>query len=237
VAKIVHRLWLGPRPMPQAYRDYGQAWLDLNSDWQLHDWSWHDLPEDLYCNEVLQDMRLRCTSGTSVEMPTAMADAISYELVYRFGGVYANADIQPIKPLDTLDLSSAWATYEEENYALIVNALFGAPEAEDPFWGEVVRNLPDNYFRLNGYDTSNLGVEMVFSTGPHHLTKIAEQLPTSLKVFPYYTTNPVLWKQVEVGSDATPVIEARGGIDSLPEGCIGIHHWGHKLTGRSNTVK
>lgn len=236
MVKTVHRLWLGPRPMPEAYRGYGRAWEELNPGWQLHDWSWHDLPEDLVCNEVLNDMRARCTSGTSVEMPTAMADAISYELVYRYGGVYTNADIQPIKPLDTIDLSQAWATYEEDNYPLIVNALFGAPEPGDAFWQAVVERLPDNYFRLNGYDPSKLGVEMVFSTGPHHLTAVAEALGT-LKVFPYYTTNPVLWKQVEVGSDATPVIEARGGIDSLPEGCIGIHHWGHKLTGRSNTVK
>ncbi len=237
--RIIHRLWLGPRPMPARYRYYGTLWEYFNPEWKLKDWSWHNLPETFQNDLVLEDMRKRCTSGLSVELPTALADVISYELVAKFGGIYANTDIQPVRPLGSLglEIDAPWATYEEENYSLIVNAFFGAPDADNPFWQQVVGRLQDRYFGLN--KDGQEGVEMVFSSGPHHLTEVAREVGAeySFRVLPYYTVNPVLWKDIAPGTDATSVIQARGGIDKLPFGCVGIHHWGHKLSGRSNVVR
>lgn len=233
--KTIHRIWLGPRPMPEAYKEYGRAWTNLNPGWEVLDWSWASLPEDLANAEVLEDMRKRSSTGTSVELPTAQADVISYELVYRYGGIYANADIQPIRPLSNILghlQGGAWATYEEDNYPLIVNAFFGAPFPKNAFWGDVVSGLHDNYFSLNSEGTES--VEMVFSSGPHYLTGKSDR---RLNVLPYYTVNPVLWKDVPSGSDATIVIDSRGGVGYLPQNCVGIHHWGHRKSGRSNVVR
>ena len=47
IPQVIHRLWLGPRPMPQRFREFAQDWRDLNPGWECHDWSWHDLPDDL----------------------------------------------------------------------------------------------------------------------------------------------------------------------------------------------
>lgn len=221
--------------MPTDYKAFGKGWGTLNPGWEVIDWSWHNLPEDLANADVLEDMRRRCSTGTSVEMPTAMADVISYDLIHRYGGVYANADIQPIKPLSVIQgtLSRGpWASYEENGWPLVVNAFFGSPEAEDPFWDKVVSSLDPNYFSLNIEGQES--VEMVFSSGPHHLTAVHSQNSGALEVLPYYTVNPILWKSIPLGGDAWSVLSKD---QELPEKCVGIHHWGHKKSGRTNVVK
>lgn len=219
--------------MPARFKEYGVQWRRLNPEWHVQDWSWSDLPDDLANDRVLEDIRGRCTSGLSLEMPTALADVISYDLVERFGGIYANADIQPVKSLEVLRLDEydiAWATYEENNYPLVVNALFGASEEHDPFWTRVVGQLEENYFSMNV--PGQPGVEMVFSSGPRYLTAVSEQGGIPFRVLPYYTVNPFLWKDIPQGSDASELMVAT----KLPEGCVGVHHWAHRKNGRSNVV-
>lgn len=225
MSRTLHRLWLGPRPMPERYKYYGDLWKMLNPEVNVHDWSWHDLPEDLSNIGVMEDLRSKCSRSASVELATQLADIISYDLVATFGGIYANADIKPTNPIPERLWDTDFATYEEKDYDLVVNAFFGAsPKAE--FWFKVVDNLENNY---RSYPANT---EMVFTTGPQYLTKMHKENPGMLSVEPYYTVNPLLWKDVPLGQRASDIINT----NSLPEGCIGIHDWGHRETGRGNTV-
>ena len=67
IPQVIHRLWLGPRPMPQRFKDYGRDWESLNPGWECHDWSWHDLPEDLANADVMDDTRRRSSRSDSID--------------------------------------------------------------------------------------------------------------------------------------------------------------------------
>ena len=64
IPHVIHRLWLGPRPMPQRFRYYGRDWERLNPGWECHDWSWHDLPEDLANADIMDDTRAAAPAVT-----------------------------------------------------------------------------------------------------------------------------------------------------------------------------
>jgi len=227
IEQVFHRLWLGPRPMPQAFRDYGQKWEQLNPGWQVHDWSWHDLPEDLANLDVMDDLRNRCSSGNSIELPTQLADIIDYELVYRFGGIYLNADIQPVRalPAEMTD-GRAWASLEDDHTGAVVNAAFGAP-AGHPFFKAVVEELPRRYWHLRQQGVQ----EMNQLTGPWLLTDAHRNVP-GLHVFPHTAFNPVHWGRIGFGHNADGLWR----LEDLPPETVGVHHWHHRKAQRTNIV-
>jgi hypothetical protein len=75
---------------------------------------------------------------------------------------------------------------------------------------------------------------MVMTTGPGYLTDYAHTRPEDLHVFPVETFNPVHWKQIQEGGDATWFAD---GTDWSGTATIAVHHWGHKKDGRTNRIE
>jgi mannosyltransferase OCH1-like enzyme len=210
--------------MPEIYRGFGSLWSTMNPGWEVIDWSWQSLPTDLANWSVCEDLISRCTRNP-VGLATQLADVIAYELVYWCGGIYVNADIEPLRPLDELyerySLSGrAWAGMEDEQF--MVNAVFGGPQGH-PFWAAVVRELPRRYERM-------VGGEMNQSTGPRLLTDVWAQDRGAVVALPFHVFNPVHWSQVPLGSQRASV----EGVDLSRS--WGVHHWGHRRIPRSNVV-
>lgn len=229
---ILHRLWLGPRPVPPEYSRYGSAWATMNPRHTVVLWTQATLPR-MRNQDVLDDLVARDGGRKGIELYVQMADVIGYELVHRFGGVYLNMDIQPVRPIDRLYTEAglegkAWACWEDSEK--LVNAVLGGP-AEHPFWDAVIQALPERY-RAYGP-----GTEMVFSTGPHLLTSVYHALGGDRNPdfvgLPAHTFNPVHWDQVPAGGDASALFD----WSNPPAGVYGVHHWGHKRDGRSNVVE
>lgn len=206
--------------MPEAYVRYGQQWQELNPDWTVIDWTERAVEDFPDVEHVLEDLYYRDNGRKGIELYVQLADVIGYCLVREWGGVYVNCDMQPVRPLPSLpDL--AWASYENHVDGRIVNAAIGAPQPWDPFWTGLVDELPARYWAYR-YD------EMVMSTGPAFLTDFARR-NNKIHVFPVETFNPVHWKDIPAGGDAS-------GREYPPE-TIAVHHWGHKKDGRTNKIE
>lgn len=226
MSRIIHRLWLGPRPMPPRYVEFGKRWKDLNPDWQVKDWSYEDLHGVLQNQAVIDDLIRRDAGRQGIELYVQMADVMAYEIIWRFGGLYANVDIQPVRPMQALfDIhyvgGDAYAPFEDEG-SLVVNAVMGGPPNHH-FWQRVVDTLPERYW-------ANPTGEMNQTTGPVHLTNCWRQFPEGFKPLSQTSFNPVHWKQIPVGEDAD-------GKYILGPETIGVHHWGHKKDKRTNYVE
>ena len=220
---IIHRYWAG-RDIPAEYIQYGINWKTFNPDYQVVTWNEgivHEIQGPL--QDVIADLYRRDAGRHGIELYVQLADVVGYYLVYNYGGAYFNCDMQPVRPLVQMPLK-AWASLENNEDGRIVNAAIGAPERYNEFWGKVIDALPDRYF-------ANPTAEMVETTGPALLTDVAHKFPDEITVFPVETFNPVHWKQIESGGDAS------AWIDSLGPNTIACHHWGHKKDHRSNQVE
>lgn len=232
--RVIHRFWAGPE-MPQTYRNFGRLWAELNPGWAVRQWTDKDIPDLLKpfsdLETVAEDLLRRDGGRGGVELYVQLADVIGYVLLQQFGGVYVNCDMQPVQPLPELP-NKAWASYENTVDGRIVNAAIGAPRPHDPFWSRLLKELPHSYH-------TRPGAEMVETTGPGLLTDVAHKYPELLHVYPVETFNPVHWKQIREGGDASHWADGR---DWSGTSTIAVHHWGHKkfTTGgnlRSNTVE
>lgn len=220
--KVIHRFWAGDKEMPEEYVEFGKQWAELNPDWEVKLWGEDDLAEFPDMKKIFDDLYRRDDGRRGIELFVQMADVVGYAIVHKYGGVYVNCDIQPVRPLPELP-NKAWASLEN-GIGDIVNAAIGAPRPRDVFWSRILSRLPGKYF-------ANPTAEMVLTTGPSLLTEVARALPERLHVFPVETFNSVHWSKVPRGGDASAF------LDSLPESAIGIHHWGHRKDGRSNVVE
>ncbi len=235
MSKIISRLWLGPKEMPEKYIEYGKKWQELNPDWEVIEWTPQNLSDgEMFNTDVLVDIHSR-GGPDSIEAAVQKADVIGYNLIWEYGGIYLNVDIEPVRPLSYMfdyygiDPLQAYASREDWNTPRIVNAVLGGPP-KHPFWKYVIEKLPEYYWR-------DPQAEMVETTGPVLLTDCANMwnkdmnfsndLP--LKVMPHKAFNLAHWSRIPLGSNA----DGRW-VDS--EEVIAIHHWGHKLTGRTNIV-
>ena len=213
---MVHRIWSGG-PMPEDYRRFGQRWADLNPGVTVHlfDETW--LRARVWTNQkVVNDLWRRDAGRRSTELFAQLADVIGYELVYRFGGLYVNCDVEPVRPLGDLT-DEAFVCWEDDRW--LVNSAMYAPEPGHPFFGEVIAALPDSYAR---------GGLMNRTTGPGLLTACWRKSKYAPRALDPVVFGPHHWRAIPRGGTAE-------GLDIPPE-TVAVHHWGHRRDGRTNRL-
>jgi mannosyltransferase OCH1-like enzyme len=92
IPRIFHHIWLGPDPVPEEHVPWIESWKPLHPDWEFRMWTEENLPEDPIRPEVLELLRA----------PVERADILRLELVYRYGGVYLDTDLECVRPIDPL---------------------------------------------------------------------------------------------------------------------------------------
>ena len=92
IPRILHQVWVGPDPMPQEYEGYRESWRRHHPGWEMHLWTEDSLPDDFVRPEAYERLR----------NPAERSDIIRLEVLYRFGGVYVDTDIECLRPIDPL---------------------------------------------------------------------------------------------------------------------------------------
>lgn len=165
--------------MPDDYEIFGQMWVDLNSEYTVQLWDESCLTDFPALKPVFDDLYQRDGGRQSSELYVQLADVVGYALVEKWGGVYVNCAMQPIRPLPELP-DGAWASYENYEDFRIVNVAIGAPEPGNPFWRGLLDGLPARYFANP-------------TTGSSYLTDYARTSWNQLHVLPKEAFNPAQW--------------------------------------------
>lgn len=90
IPRTIHHIWVGPDPLPDAHRPWVESWRHHHPTWKHRLWMEKDLPADPIRPEVLERLRA----------PVERADILRLEILYRFGGVYVDTDLECLRPMD-----------------------------------------------------------------------------------------------------------------------------------------
>lgn len=223
--KEINRIWMGS-PIPEKFAAYGQAWLDLNPGYTLHDWTEEEILDTQWTNQaVIDHMRheSRQPGADMVAFYTHVADVVDYELV-NTGGWYFNTDLKPVQPLSVLherfDLSLPALAMEDDKWP--VNMAMYSPTAGNKFFEAVIKRLPRRYF-------NNPGAFMNYTTGVYLLDDV---LGAGYRVtkFPRKVFNPLHFTDFGYGEE--PDLDAV----QLTDETVAIHAWGHRTNQRNQRV-
>ena len=147
--------------MPQEFVEYRDSWRRHHPGWEMRLWTEDNLPTDLIRKEAYERLR----------KPAERADIIRLEVLLRFGGVYADADLECLRSIEPLLDGVEFCTAHNRS-GRISNALIGAT-AGHPILERAVKELrPRTEY---GIDKSG--------TGPIFLHNLIRQYPEAT-VFP-----------------------------------------------------
>ncbi len=106
IPKVVHFIWLGPRPFPPDSVENIRTWLAHNPEWTVKFWT--DRDRALPC-KGLQKVFVKDFTFSRLEKCYHQSqnwgeksDILRYEILYQEGGVYADHDANCLQPFDKL---------------------------------------------------------------------------------------------------------------------------------------
>ena len=155
IPKIIHQIWVGPKTPPEIFKHSQESFKRLHPDWEYKLWTDADIPSLNLHNKKFYD--LSTNYGEK-------ADIMRYEILYKFGGVYADVDFMCFKPLDVLCQYDVWASIEPLDCSQgtgINNAIIGSIPGH-PLLRHCIETIKDTW-----YTTSNLFIRV----GPQHFKR------------------------------------------------------------------
>jgi hypothetical protein len=92
IPRVVHRIWLGPEPLPVEHVRFGETWREHHPAGE--DWLWTD--DDLPALGIGPETIARTRDASE------LSDVVRYELLAQKGGVYVDTDFECLRPLNPL---------------------------------------------------------------------------------------------------------------------------------------
>lgn len=157
IPKIIHYCWFGGQPIPDQYKKYMESWKKYCPDYEIRRWDENNY--DITKNKYMYDAYKRKRWGF-------VPDYARLDIIYNYGGIYLDTDVELIKNMDDLLYQEGFAGFESINYVAL-GLGFGA-----------VRHLPVIKKMMEDYEyckfISNNGAENLIAS-PTFQTKVLEK--------------------------------------------------------------
>lgn len=186
IPRTLHQVWLGPDPIPPRYLEFLDGWRALHPRWAYRLWTDGDLLGDLGRVAALNPV-LACK-----------ASVVRVYALLRYGGVYADMDVEWNRSLDELLPHRAFAGRAKNGH--VANAVQAA-EPRHEAWAWMWSVMPT-------------WAEKPPPWGPKLLTEAVDRHPGSVEVLPHTTFYPFNWNEEKRPAAAYP-------------DAIAVHHCDH----------
>ena len=165
IPKLIHRIWL-EEEQPRKVKYWGVRWSSLHPDWNVIDWQDPEKLPLLVNQKLYSDAK----KWYPDDWKRFRADIVRLELLWWFGGVYVDADTEPLMNLETLIDNAACLVGRSPQSIKGVHPISNAFIAAEPrhlFVGECIKKLPASMKRFGHKGLAK-------SAGPWHLTRVYE---------------------------------------------------------------
>ncbi|MCX6108953.1 MAG: glycosyltransferase [Proteobacteria bacterium] len=93
IPKVIHQIWIGPKPLPEPYKKFMTGWRQHYPDWE------HRLWTDAEVKRLDYNTRDIVDASSCYGQKT---DIIRAEILFQQGGLYIDTDYESIKPLSEI---------------------------------------------------------------------------------------------------------------------------------------
>ena len=179
IPKIIHQLWIGNKPSPIKLMD---TWKEKNPDFEYIFWNEKEFEN--------REMVFKCKEKIDeIEEINGKADIIRWEILYKYGGIFIDADSICIEPFDEEIISKkCFAGWEQEKLrkGLIATGTMGFPP-KHPLVKHAIK-----WIIKNEVSQQKAGLMAWQSVGPGLLTRMYNTGDfNDLHIFPSYTFLPI----------------------------------------------
>jgi len=171
IPKIIHLTYKQKDTIPTVWKDTIEIWKNKNPDWQV--WFWDD--EDNR-NLIKTKYSFFLPIYDSYEYGIQRADAVRYFILYTYGGLYSDLDIQPTKSFNRLfNINNQKEVYliKSANITSCITNCLMASKPKSKFWKHVFRELMNSYYDPSWYWIGK-HFKVMNTTGPIMLNRAYE---------------------------------------------------------------
>ena len=192
IPKIIHYCWVGGNPKPESVIYCINSWKKYCPDYEIKEWneSNYDFSQNQYMNEAYEAKKWGF-----------VPDYARLDIIYKYGGIYLDTDVEVIKNLDDLLSNKAFVGFEKTDTSeWFVNCGqgFGA-EPKNPSI-KFLRDFYDGKSFYNGDGSLNL------LPSPHYTTEAlvslgmkCENIKQKLESITIYTSDVLCPKSMATG--------------------------------------
>ena len=176
IPKIIHQTWKD-KIIPKQWQISQDEWLRLHPTWSYRLWTDSDL-RDFIAN----DYSWFLDTYDSYPHHIQRVDAARYFILHKYGGLYSDLDIQPVKEFDDIIKVNSVLLVITPNLNYVTNYLMASP-AGDEFWLHVFKELKH---RSSNTSWWWLGKHLLVmnTTGPMMLDKAVKSYKGSVSFMP-----------------------------------------------------
>ena len=179
IPKVIHYIWLGTRPLDQTSLKCMETWKKYLPDYEVKKWG------DEECAEIIAGNKY-ATQALEAKKYAFVSDYIRVYVLYYYGGIYMDTDVQIFKNIDRFLSDDAFSCFE--NATMIPTALMASVKGNA--WMKMLLDDYDNRLFINENGnmdlTTNVEVitrlsktmgfipnaqEQIFGPGVHMYTK------------------------------------------------------------------
>lgn len=202
IQKLLHFIWLGPLTIPP----YINTWRDNHKDWVIRIWGEKDIEE-----LDLRNIHIYDVAGKRYNQKS---DIIRLEILYKYGGVYMDADIVNIRNMDFFLECKFFLC--QEKYRLVSNSMIGC-EKGNPILKDIIVQMGKEFVKEKpvwrstgpGFITDYLVDKKLINIPDSKIYIDIQSLTPDITIYPYYCINSML-------TTIKPLV-ANWGIDKADE--------------------
>jgi mannosyltransferase OCH1-like enzyme len=125
IPKIIHQIWLGSaRPATTEYTSWFSSWVERHPDWKIRWWQDQDVQDMIQREEFVNVKAFNAAKNYGEK-----SDILRYEILFRFGGLYVDTDMECVESFDSLhsnQICSFYAGWSNTGTIELNNGIFGA---------------------------------------------------------------------------------------------------------------
>lgn len=143
IPKIIHYCWFGGQPIPAEYKRYIDSWRKYLPAYEI--WEWNEQNYDVNCIPF-------STEAYQVGKFAYVSDYARLRVLYEYGGIYFDTDVEVIKPMDDILAAGGYMAFEKNTNAQpgeVLNVALGlgfAVEPKNALIGEIMKFYEDRHY-------------------------------------------------------------------------------------------
>ncbi|EGC77193.1 glycosyltransferase family 32 protein [Treponema denticola] len=202
IPKVIHYCWFGGNPLPETALRCIESWKKYCPGYEIKEWNEknYDVNKITYMSEAYRSKKYAFVS-----------DYVRFDILYKYGGIYFDTDVEVIKPIDKIIEKGAF--FGMETVGTVNPGLGIAAFAGDPLYAEILESYEkSSFFKPNGKHDLTTIVERVTGILCKHgfLKENKIQLVKNINIYPIDYFNPK---------------DPRTGIISITSNTYTIHHF------------
>ncbi len=148
IPKKIHYCWFGKGEKTDSIKRCIDSWRKYCSDYEIIEWNEEnfDINQNVYCKQAYKMKKYAFVS-----------DVVRAKVLYQYGGIYMDTDVEVLKPLDDLLIEQCVLGFEEGNY---IATSFMAVEEKHELFQEFCEYYDNSTFiNVNGELNMTTNVE------------------------------------------------------------------------------